>query len=261
MTVHGAPRAGALRRARLRRHLARHRQQQPQGQGEFPPAAHHHRPLPPDRGPLASAPGRRGARRPPPPRRGERSGNFQGAEKAKSFLSKAQPRKQPRKTEVGGTDPRLKATSLGGGPGPPSLARRVAERGGTWVSTHSLRRQSKPTGSGYGRVELAPYVPPRPFQSCDFPLSPWAKGLGALLRPSGALLARQPAQRSSRSHARLPPRAAHSPTGGGGGADTAYTPPCQRRLSKSYPSRRHSSNCLTEGGGRGRKKKKVKHTR
>lgn len=49
VTVHGAPRAGALRRARLRRHRARHRQQQPQGQGELPPAAHHHRPLQPSR--------------------------------------------------------------------------------------------------------------------------------------------------------------------------------------------------------------------
>lgn len=65
VTVHGAPRAGALRRAGLRRHLARHRQQQPQGQGELPPAAHHHRPLPPGRGPPASAPGREARGAPP----------------------------------------------------------------------------------------------------------------------------------------------------------------------------------------------------
>lgn len=77
---------------------------------------------------------------------------------------------------------------------------------------------------------------------------PWSPSAPA------ALSARRPAQRCSRSHARPPPRAAHSPTGGGGGADTAHTPPCQRRLSKSYPSRRHSSNCLTEEGGRGKKK-------
>lgn len=79
-------------------------------------------PAAPGRGPLASGPGRRGAHRPPPPpRRGERSGNFQGAEKAKSSLSGAETSKQAQQSAAGGSVPRLKATWRGGGRAGPSL--------------------------------------------------------------------------------------------------------------------------------------------
>lgn len=258
VTVHGTPRAGALRRARLRRHLARHGQQQPQGQGELPPAAHHHRPLPPGRGPPASAPGRRGARRPPPllpppPRRGERSGNFQGAEKtdkAESSLSKAKPRKQARQSAMGGSDPLLKATWLGGGrsgalPRWPVGWRGEARRRSELLFTRSRRRRSKATGWGYGGLGLAPS---RPLQSRDSP-------------PSLRLEAAEPGRRKGR--APCAPLGSHAcpstaPRGAAAGL-TRRTHRLARGASANHTPLAgiHQTVSRKEEGG----KKKVKHTR
>lgn len=57
VTVHRAAGAGALRRARLRRHLTQDRQHQPQRQGQCLPAKAAHLPPPPPPPPRPLAPG------------------------------------------------------------------------------------------------------------------------------------------------------------------------------------------------------------
>lgn len=211
-------------------------------------------------GPPASAPGRRGARR-PPPRRRERSGNFQGAETAKSFLSKAKWRKQPRQSEAGGTGPRLKATSLGAGPRPgrPSLARRWLGEAALGSRLHTILcdGEANPRGSGCGGVGRATYSPLSPSESRDCPLSPRREAVEPV-RPSSAPCAAaraalQPLPRASPAAGRSQPHGGRRR--GWHRAHTALPEAPQQIIPLSQAFIKLSHRRRREG------KKKVKHTR
>lgn len=121
------------------------------------------------------------------------------------------------------------------------------------VFTRSRRQRSKPRGSGCGGVRQANYLPPRPFQSRDSPLSPRREA--AEPRPPQQRFLRGGPRSAAAAPTRVPRRGPlTAPRGAAAGLTPRTHRPAKRRLSKSYPSRRHSSNCLTEGGGRGKKK-------
>lgn len=183
-----------------------------------PPAA-------PGRGPPASGPGRRGARRPPlPPRRGERSGNFQGAEKAKSSLSRAEPSKQARQSTAGGNDPQLKATWRGGGLAGPSLR--------------------NPSDGGDGRHSALGFSSAGSF-ACSSPSRDSPR-----IRPGAAS-----------APTRVPAAGRSQPPGAAAGLHRAHT--ALPRGSANHPPLAgiHQTVSRKEEGGETKKKKKVKHTR
>lgn len=190
VTVHRASWAGALRRARLRRRLARQHQQQPQGQGEPPPGAHHRRPLRPA-----------GARRPRARGGAGRAallfhlaaGSARATFRVRRKRSPLYP--EPSRANKPGKVRRVVTIrswrQLGGEgawPGPPSVTRRMAGTGGTRLSASAAPAPS--------RAPLPAVTPP------------------------GFVLVRRPLPRVS------PPRAARSPRARRRGC-TAHTQPCR----------------------------------
>lgn len=145
VTVHRASWAGALRRARLRRRLARQHQQQPQGQGEPPPGAHHRRPLRPA-----------GARRPRARGGAGRAallfhlaaGSARATFRVRRKRSPLYP--EPSRANKPGKVRRVVTIrswrQLGGEgawPGPPSVTRRMAGTGGTRLSASAAPAPSR----------------------------------------------------------------------------------------------------------------------